>query len=170
MRSSSSSIPRMATARWFRPRSSGQEAVQQCSGRRGQCRHRRSDPRADRCGRGCVKVGIGPGSICTTRVVAGVGVPQLTAMMDAAEEAAKSGVPVIADGGLRTSGDVAKALAAGASARDGRLAAGGHRGSPGRDLPLSGPRLQELSRHGLGRRDGARQRPTAISSRTSRTR
>lgn len=62
-----------------------------------------------------VKVGIGPGSICTTRVVAGVGVPQLTAVMDAAAEAAKSGVPVIADGGLRTSGDVAKALAAGAS-------------------------------------------------------
>jgi len=65
-------------------------------------------------GADCVKVGIGPGSICTTRVVAGVGVPQLTAIMDAAEEAAKSGVPVIADGGMRTSGDVAKALAAGA--------------------------------------------------------
>jgi IMP dehydrogenase len=62
-----------------------------------------------------VKVGIGPGSICTTRVVAGVGVPQLTAVMEAAAEAWKSNVPVIADGGLRTSGDVAKALAAGAS-------------------------------------------------------
>jgi IMP dehydrogenase len=62
-----------------------------------------------------IKVGIGPGSICTTRVVAGVGVPQLTAIMDAAEEAAKSDIPVIADGGLRTSGDIAKALAAGAS-------------------------------------------------------
>ena len=62
-----------------------------------------------------IKVGIGPGSICTTRVVAGVGVPQLTAVMDCAAEAAKSGIPVIADGGLRTSGDVAKALAAGAS-------------------------------------------------------
>ena len=62
-----------------------------------------------------IKVGIGPGSICTTRVVAGVGVPQLTAIMNAASEAAKSGVPVIADGGLRTSGDIAKALAGGAS-------------------------------------------------------
>ena len=62
-----------------------------------------------------IKVGIGPGSICTTRVVAGVGVPQLTAVMDCAEAANKAGVPVIADGGLRTSGDLAKALAAGAS-------------------------------------------------------
>jgi len=62
-----------------------------------------------------VKVGIGPGSICTTRVVAGVGVPQLTAILDSVEAASKLGVPVIADGGLRTSGDIAKALAAGAS-------------------------------------------------------
>ncbi|HTU13552.1 MAG TPA: IMP dehydrogenase [Allosphingosinicella sp.] len=67
-------------------------------------------------GADAVKVGIGPGSICTTRVVAGVGVPQLTAIMDSAEAARATGTPVIADGGLRTSGDVAKALAAGASA------------------------------------------------------
>jgi len=62
-----------------------------------------------------VKVGIGPGSICTTRIVAGVGVPQLTAVMDCAEAAAKSGTPVIADGGIKYSGDIAKAIAAGAS-------------------------------------------------------
>ena len=66
-------------------------------------------------GADAVKVGIGPGSICTTRVVAGVGVPQLTAIMESAAEAAKTDTPVIADGGLRTSGDLAKALAAGAS-------------------------------------------------------
>lgn len=65
-------------------------------------------------GADCVKVGIGPGSICTTRVVAGVGVPQLTAVMDCVEEANKHGVPVIADGGLKFSGDIVKALAAGA--------------------------------------------------------
>ena len=68
-------------------------------------------------GADAVKVGIGPGSICTTRIVAGVGVPQLTAIMDCAEEGAKSGVPVIADGGQRTSGDAAKALAAGVMAQ-----------------------------------------------------
>jgi len=62
-----------------------------------------------------LKVGIGPGSICTTRIVAGVGVPQLTAVNDVAEAAIEHGIPIIADGGLRTSGDVAKAIAAGAN-------------------------------------------------------
>nr|WP_269205737.1 IMP dehydrogenase [Clostridium botulinum] len=66
-------------------------------------------------GADCIKVGIGPGSICTTRVVAGVGVPQLTAVMDCVEEANKYGVPVIADGGIKYSGDMVKALAAGAT-------------------------------------------------------
>ena len=62
-----------------------------------------------------VKVGVGPGSICTTRVVAGIGVPQITAVFDAAQEAAKYGIPVIADGGIKYSGDIVKALAAGAN-------------------------------------------------------
>jgi len=72
-----------------------------------------------------IKVGIGPGSICTTRIVAGVGVPQLAAVMSCAEEADKSGIPVIADGGIKFSGDLAKALAGGAScAMIGSLLAG----------------------------------------------
>jgi IMP dehydrogenase len=76
-------------------------------------------------GADAIKVGIGPGSICTTRIVAGVGVPQLTAIMDAVEAAAKVGIPVIADGGIKYSGDLAKALAAGASiAMVGSLLAG----------------------------------------------
>jgi IMP dehydrogenase len=66
-------------------------------------------------GADAVKVGIGPGSICTTRIVAGVGVPQLTAIMEAARAAKASGAPVIADGGIKYSGDLAKAIAAGAS-------------------------------------------------------
>ena len=107
-------------------------------------------------GADAVKVGIGPGSICTTRVVAGVGVPQLTAVMECAEEGARAGVPVIADGGIRTSGDIAKALAAGASTvMIGSLLAGTDE-APGGDLSVSGPRLQILSRHGLGRCDGPR--------------
>jgi IMP dehydrogenase len=76
-------------------------------------------------GADAIKVGIGPGSICTTRIVAGVGVPQLTAIMDAVEAAKKSGTPVIADGGIKYSGDLAKALAAGADvAMVGSLLAG----------------------------------------------
>ncbi len=67
-------------------------------------------------GADCVKVGIGPGSICTTRVVTGIGVPQITAVYDAACEASKHGIPVIADGGIKYSGDIVKALAAGANA------------------------------------------------------
>jgi IMP dehydrogenase len=67
-------------------------------------------------GADCIKVGIGPGSICTTRVVSGVGVPQLTAVMDCVEEANKYGISVVADGGIKYSGDIVKALAAGAKA------------------------------------------------------
>jgi len=67
-------------------------------------------------GADAVKIGIGPGSICTTRIIAGVGVPQLTAIMDSVKVAEKAGVPIIADGGLKTSGDIAKAIAGGANA------------------------------------------------------
>jgi len=66
-------------------------------------------------GADCIKVGIGPGSICTTRIVAGVGVPQITAVYDCAKEAAKYDIPVIADGGIKYSGEIAKAIVAGAS-------------------------------------------------------
>ena len=66
-------------------------------------------------GADAIKVGIGPGSICTTRIVAGVGVPQITAVLNALEAAAKVDLPLIADGGIRYSGDIAKAIAAGAS-------------------------------------------------------
>ena len=65
-------------------------------------------------GADCVKIGIGPGSICTTRIVAGIGVPQITAIMTAYEEAKKAGIPIIADGGIKYSGELTKAIAAGA--------------------------------------------------------
>lgn len=78
-----------------------------------------------------LKVGIGPGSICTTRIIAGVGVPQLTAIMNVAEVSSKHGIPIIADGGIKQTGDVAKAIAAGAdSVMIGNLFAG-HEESPG---------------------------------------
>jgi IMP dehydrogenase len=95
-----------------------------------------------------VKVGIGPGSICTTRVVAGVGVPQVTAIYDVAEAASRHGVPVIADGGMTSSGDVAKAIAAGAdTVMLGSMLAGTEE-SPG-DVVLShGERFKEY--RGMG--------------------
>lgn len=82
-------------------------------------------------GADAVKVGIGPGSICTTRIVAGVGVPQLSAIMSAVEVAQKAGIPVIADGGIKFSGDFAKALAAGASAAMAGSLLAGTEESPG---------------------------------------
>jgi IMP dehydrogenase len=85
-----------------------------------------------------IKVGIGPGSICTTRIVTGSGVPQLTAIMDCCEEAAKTGTAVIADGGIKYSGDITKALAAGASAvMIGSLFAGTEE-APGEKVLLEG--------------------------------
>ena len=89
-------------------------------------------------GADAVKVGIGPGSICTTRIVAGVGMPQLSAIMEAAEAGEKAGVPIIADGGIKYSGDLAKALAAGAScAMIGSLLAGTEE-SPGETFLYQG--------------------------------
>jgi len=82
-------------------------------------------------GADCVKVGIGPGSICTTRVVAGVGVPQLTAVMECARAAKEAGIPIIADGGIKYSGDAVKALAAGASVVMIGSLFGGTKESPG---------------------------------------
>ena len=117
-----------------------------------------------------VKVGIGPGSICTTRIVAGVGVPQITAIQNVAEALASSGVPLIADGGIRYSGDIAKAIAAGASVRDARQPVRRHRGVAGRDRALPGALLQDLSRHGLARRDAAGQRRPLLPGRRRRGR
>ncbi len=95
-----------------------------------------------------VKVGIGPGSICTTRVVAGVGVPQLTAIMLASKELKNKGIPVIADGGIRYSGDIVKALAAGASSiMAGSLFAGVEE-SPGETIILNGRKFK--SYRGMG--------------------
>jgi len=89
-------------------------------------------------GADCVKVGVGPGSICTTRVVIGAGVPQITAILDCAEAAREHNIPIIADGGIRYSGDIAKALAAGANAvMIGSLFAGTEE-SPGETILFEG--------------------------------
>ncbi len=99
-------------------------------------------------GADAVKVGIGPGSICTTRVIAGVGVPQLTAVMEAAKVLKERGIPVIADGGIRFSGDIVKALAAGASCiMAGSLFAGVEE-SPGETIIYEGRKFK--SYRGMG--------------------
>ncbi len=107
-----------------------------------------------RLGVSAVKVGIGPGSICTTRVVAGVGVPQLTAIMECSAVAKKFKIPIIADGGIRYSGDIAKALGAGASSvMMGNLLAGTDE-SPGEDVLLEGRRYKVY--RGMGSIDAMR--------------
>jgi IMP dehydrogenase len=99
-------------------------------------------------GADAVKVGVGPGSICTTRVVAGVGVPQLTAIYDGAAAAARHGITVVADGGIQYSGDIAKAIAAGAdSVMIGSLLAGVDE-SPGEVVLHQGERFKEY--RGMG--------------------
>jgi IMP dehydrogenase len=99
-------------------------------------------------GADAVKCGIGPGSSCTTRIVAGVGVPQVTAIFDCAEVASRQGVPVVADGGLTSSGDVAKAIAAGAdTVMTGSMLAGTDE-SPGEVVLLQGERFKEY--RGMG--------------------
>jgi IMP dehydrogenase len=99
-------------------------------------------------GADAIKVGIGPGSSCTTRVVAGVGVPQVTAIFDCADVASRHDVPVIGDGGLTSSGDIAKAIAAGAdSVMTGSMLAGTDE-SPGEVVLLQGERFKEY--RGMG--------------------
>ncbi|MCF8382945.1 MAG: IMP dehydrogenase [Chlorobium sp.] len=113
-------------------------------------------------GADCVKVGIGPGSICTTRIVAGVGMPQLTAIMNCAEEAAKTGTTIIADGGIKYSGDIAKALAAGAdSVMMGSIFAGTDE-SPGETILYEGRRFKTY--RGMGSL-GAMSEPEGSSDR-----
>lgn len=99
-------------------------------------------------GADAIKVGIGPGSICTTRVVTGIGVPQITAIVDCAKAAKEYGIPIIADGGIKYSGDITKAMAAGASAvMAGSLFAGTEE-SPGEEVLYEGRRYKEY--RGMG--------------------
>lgn len=99
-------------------------------------------------GADAVKIGVGAGSICTTRIIAGVGVPQFSAVLESAEEAAKSGIPIIADGGIRFSGDITKALGAGASSvMLGNLLAG-LKESPGKEVIHGGRIFKEY--RGMG--------------------
>ncbi len=112
-----------------------------------------------------IKVGIGPGSICTTRIVSGAGVPQLTAVAECSRAAKEGNVPLIADGGIKFSGDITKAVAAGADCvMIGSLLAGTDE-SPGETILYQGQDVQDLSRNGIARRHGDRQhRPVCARS------
>lgn len=99
-------------------------------------------------GADCIKVGIGPGSICTTRVVTGIGVPQITAIIDCSKEARKHNIPIIADGGIKYSGDITKALASGANViMAGSLFAGAEE-TPGETILYEGRQYKEY--RGMG--------------------
>ena len=112
-----------------------------------------------------VKVGIGAGSICTTRIIAGIGVPMISAIMDCAKAAERHNIPVIADGGIRFSGDIVKALAVGASTTMiGNLFAGTDE-SPGELILYPGPQLQGVPRHGIDWRDAPRQQRSLFPGR-----
>ncbi|MDR2312962.1 MAG: IMP dehydrogenase [Spirochaetaceae bacterium] len=114
----------------------------------GNVAHKEGARRLISAGADAVKVGVGPGSICTTRIVAGIGVPQFTAVLECAEEAAKDNIPVIADGGIRFSGDITKAIAAGAGAvMIGSLFAG-LREAPGKEILFDGRIFKEY--RGMG--------------------
>ena len=107
-------------------------------------------------GAAAVKVGVGPGSICTTRVIAGVGTPQFTAIQNVAPVCHEKGIPLIADGGIRYSGDVVKAMAAGANlvmlgSPSGRMSR-----EPRRNGQSQGASLERVSRYGLGKGDAKR--------------
>jgi IMP dehydrogenase len=116
-------------------------------------------------GADAVKVGVGPGSICTTRVIAGVSIPQITAIYDCAQEADKAGVPIIADGGIRYSGDIAKAIGAGASSvMIGSLLAGTDE-SPGSTVIYQG-RTYKMHR-GMGSLGALRKRNIELGEQTS---
>ena len=108
-------------------------------------------------GADAVKVGMGPSSICTTRVVAGIGVPQLTAIAECAKVGERFGVPIIADGGIKYSGERRQGAGRRGRLRDDRQHLRGHRGKPGRARLVPGPQLQDLPRHGLPRRHVRRQ-------------
>ncbi len=99
-------------------------------------------------GADAIKIGIGPGSICTTRVVAGVGIPQVTAVYDCSRVAARNGIPVVADGGMTSSGDIAKAIAAGADAVMAGSMLAGVEEAPGDVILLQGERFKEY--RGMG--------------------